>query len=230
MDLFSNKKGGNGNNTNLPNHSRTNSGMSFLISSGHGHSRAASRIDDGALSAATSTASVQAGASLSGSRHRNATPAGGGAGGAASGSAAAAGVAAQTAGAVNATTVGGSGQRQQASRPSSNSPRRLEEGVPGPGFSSESPPLAADAAAAAVSGEHRSAARARGAAASRPSISGVPYPETPPPLRGIERRGSLVNREVVEDDPKEQIEPELMIGEIQVRSFCASTRFFASGR
>eukprot|EP00752_Nemacystus_decipiens_P002553 g2394.t1 len=220
MDMFSsNKKGGNSS-AHVPNHSRTNSGMSFLLSSsnskhggGGGHSRVPSRIDDGALSAATSTNSVQAGGSSPGSRYA-APPASGGGGGGGGGdvrplgrgqpaaSVAAAGQA------VAATAAGG------LPAPNSKSPRRLEEGVPGLDVTFDSPPLAA-AAAAAASGEHRSAARARGAAASRPSIGGVPYPETPPPLRGIERRGSLVSRDVVEDDPKEQIEPELMIGEIQ---------------
>eukprot|EP00903_Cladosiphon_okamuranus_P016946 g15621.t1 len=208
MDMFSGKKGGNGNCTGVPNHARTNSGMSFLIPSGHGHSRGASRIDDGALSAATSTTSIAPGGMSPGSRRATTAPAGGGAGGPASASAAAAAAAAAAAGAVDPTSAGGSGQRQQASRPSSNSPRQLEEGGGSLGFSPGSPPLAA-------SGELRPSTSARGAAASRPSAGGVPYPETPPPLRGIEGRGSLVSREAVEDDPKEQIEPELMIGEIQ---------------
>lgn len=191
MEMFTNNPKKGGNNSSLPNHSRPNSGMSFLLSSGRGESRATSRVDDGMLSAVTSTTSVQGGGG---------SPA----------------AAARTAAAATATTVGGSGQRQQrqeASRPNSTSPRRLEQGLPGRlGFALEPPPPTATAA----SGEHHPAPLALGATASRPSTSGVPYPETPPPLRGLERRGSLVNRNVVEEDPKEQIDPELMIGEIKV--------------
>ena len=222
MDMFSNNNNNSGsNNKNKKGHSRTNSGMSFLLSAsnskhgggggggGGGHSRAASRIDDGALSAATSTTSIQVGGPSPGSRH---TAQAGLGGGGEPGMGAAKNVPAPTAAAVTATTAGGSGQRQhrrQAGQPTSKNPRQLEEGVPSLDVASQSPPLGA-------SGGHRSAARAQGAAASRPSMGGVPYPETPPPLRGAERRASLVGHDVVEDDPKERIAPELMIGEIQV--------------
>lgn len=40
-------------------------------------------------------------------------------------------------------------------------------------------------------------------------------PDTPPPSRGLQRRGSLVNADVPEET--EDIEHELMIGEIKVK-------------
>lgn len=70
---------------------------------------------------------------------------------------------------------------------------------------------ASDAAylfAASGSGDHRTVA----------SGASVQYLETPPPLRGNHRRPSLLNHDALpEEEAKAQIEPELMIGEIQVR-------------
>lgn len=110
----------------------------------------------------------------------------------------------------------------QVGRPDGNgggSPRRPRDVVVhdgGDAFGGPSPSVAA--AAAAAPGDSRSAAgRARGAPPPlQQSLDGVPNPDTPPPLRGIQRRGSLVSQDAPEDEPKEQIEPELMIGEIQV--------------
>lgn len=179
------KKGGAGNG--LSGHGRTRSGMSFLIGSGHNHSRG----DDGSASEARPATSMPP------STEPYTLPRPTGAAGAAAAtrpaSAAAAGAAA-----------GGETKQHEASHRDSDSRARS-------GVSADASSVTASAAAHLFApsrpGEHRTVF----------SGAGIQYPETPPPLRGNQRRPSLMNHEAPpEDDGKPQMEPELMIGEIQV--------------
>ncbi|CAN0079349.1 unnamed protein product, partial [Ectocarpus fasciculatus] len=203
MDMFSGtKKSGGAGTNNRPGHSKTSSGMGFLLSSAQPHSRVPSRTDD---RSPWEAASIAAAAPPPLPRPTGAEVAAGAVG------------VAQAPVAVTSTTAGPY-QRGGGVQPNSNgSPGRLESATGGGGGDSDvggcrisSKPTAGVAAAHGVG-------HGGGAGGSQPPPQGdVNYPDTPPPLRRMQRRASLVNREVPpEDDPKEPIEPELMIGEIQ---------------
>ncbi|CAN0424224.1 unnamed protein product, partial [Ectocarpus sp. 12 AP-2014] len=196
MDMFSGTKKSGGAGTNSwPGH--RSSGMGFLLSSAQPHSRVPSRTDDRSPREAASTAAAAAAAPP--------LPRPTGAG------------VAQTPVAATSTRAGQQQRGSQVQPDSNVSPGGLERATGGGGGKSgvngcriASKTTAAVAVAHGV--EHSG-----GAGGSRPPPQDdVKYPDTPPPLRRMQRRGSLVNREVPpEDEPKEPIEPELMIGEIQ---------------
>ncbi|CBJ26370.1 Small Conductance Mechanosensitive Ion channel [Ectocarpus siliculosus] len=196
MDMFSGTKKSGGAGTNSrPGHKKNSSGMGFLLSSAQPHSRVPSRTDD---RSPWEVASIATAAPPPLPR-----PTGAGV--------------AQTPVAVTSTTAGRQQRGNQVQPDGNVSPGRLERatgggggeyGVDGCRNASKTP-----AGVAVTHGVGHSG----GAGASRPPPQDdVNYPDTPPPLRRMQRRGSLVNREVPqEDEPKEPIEPELMIGEIQ---------------
>lgn len=209
MDMFSGTKKSGGAGTNSrPGHKKTSSGMGFLLSSAQPHSRVPSRTDDRSPWEAASIASA--------APPPLPRPTGAGV--------------AQTPVAVTSPTAR---QQQRGSQvqPGSNvSPGRLERAAGGGGGESGVDGCRIASKTPAGVAVARGVGHSGGAGGSRPPPQDdVNYPDTPPPLRRMQRRGSLVNREVPpEDDPKEPIEPELMIGEIQVRTHdvvCWSKRF-----
>ncbi|CAN0047968.1 unnamed protein product, partial [Ectocarpus sp. 12 AP-2014] len=196
MDMFSGTKKSGGAGTNSwPGHRKTSSGMGFLLSSAQPHSRVPSRTDDRSPREAASTAAAEP--------PPLPRPTGAGV--------------AQTPVAATSTRAGQQQRGSQVQPDGNVSPGGLrratgggggKSGVDGCRIASKTPAGVAVAHGVGYSG---------GAGDSRPPPQdGVKYPDTPPPLRRMQRRGSLVNREVPpEDEPKEPIEPELMIGEIQ---------------